>query len=87
MNYRRFLLALAALLIMLTGFVCWQGIQDRFATLETIGQYRLHHQGEFFTIDLASNPTTGYDWIVSEPSSSNLKLDEPIYQAYPVRGG
>lgn len=87
MSYRRFLLALAGLLTILAGFVCWQGLVERFAPMETVGQYRVHHQGENFTIDLASNPTTGYSWMVGEPSSSSLKLEEPIYQAYPAEAG
>lgn len=87
MTYRRFLLVLAVFLTIVASFVCWQGIEEHFSPLETVGQYRVHHQGENFTIDVASNPTTGYTWIVSEPSSNNLKLDKPIYQAYPAKEG
>lgn len=87
MSYRRFLLALAALLTILAGFVCWQGLVEQFSPLKTVGQYRVHHQGENFMIELASNPTTGYTWTVSESSSSNLKLEEPLYQAYPAQSG
>lgn len=38
-----------------------------------------------FEIDLASNSTTGYTWVVSKVDKTSLTLDDVIYQSYPSK--
>jgi predicted secreted protein len=44
-----------------------------FTELDNTKEFRLH-VGEEFQVSLQENPTTGYIWILSEASSSNIEL-------------
>lgn len=43
--------------------------------LSEVGEYQIHIQKAHFDIDLASNSSTGYSWVVSENNTPYLTLD------------
>lgn len=53
--------------------------------LTKLGDYSITSKGMRFEIDLASNSTAGYTWVVSKVDKTSLTLDDVIYQSYPSK--
>ena len=50
-----------------------------------IGDYRVSTDEKTFEIDLASNGSTGYSWVVSDVNSEAITLESVTTHAYPGR--
>ena len=89
MSKRRKLLivSVAFVCLALTIFLFWRNSRTSQSALTEIGDYRISKARKHFTIDLASNGTTGYSWSASDYNSKNVLLEDIIYHSYPSEAG